>query len=280
MKKQITLFAILISFSTFLFAQNVPNGGFENWSSGDPVDWTTSNDGSTTTVFQDNDSYSGSSAVRLQTDSEETKVPEIESGYDNFGIPVSQRYEELSFYYKYIEDGSDKLVIQISIADEDYQTLGSAVFEIEDNEENYTQALVPIEYDEPGTPAFAIITITLLDGFGSGPPSEETYALIDDVEFTGSQGVDEINTESTRILISPQPANDVARISFNSDVKVNNLNLSIIDPSGRSMGEYKFGNISSGMNEVMVDVSHFTPGLYIVLINADGESFTKKMIVK
>jgi len=280
MKTQFTLIVFLLSIATFLSAQNVPNGSFEEWEDGEPLNWTTSNAGGIATISQSDDSHSGSYAVMGQTNPGETIIPELLSGYDNLGIPVSEKYELLKFHYKYNEDGSDKMVIAIIMYDEDYSTLGSGGLEIEDEVEDYTLAVIPITYDESGTPAHAAIQIGLVDGFGSGPPSADSYFIIDDVEFSGSVGIDEINTENTRILISPQPATDVARISFTSDTRVNNLNLSIIDPSGKRMGEYKFGNTSSGMNEVMIDISHFAPGVYIALINTDGESFTKKMIIK
>ena len=215
MKKLYTFFLALVC-ALMLNAQNVPNGGFENWTEGEPDEWTTSNGDGTTTVHQDDDSNTGSYAVRLQTDNEETVTPQIISGYDGFGIPVSVRYESLTFHYQYTEAGSDKLVIAILIADEDYQTLGSGGLEIEDATVGYELAIVPIEYTTEGDAAHAIIQIFLVDGFGNGPPDSETYALIDDIEFPGGVGIGE--NEEIVVNVYPNPASEMLRIDANLQI--------------------------------------------------------------
>ena len=64
MKTFSVLLVLVLLCATFLSAQNVPNGGFEDWTDGEPDEWTTSNVGSILTITRSDDSHSGTYAVR------------------------------------------------------------------------------------------------------------------------------------------------------------------------------------------------------------------------
>ena len=275
MKTKITLSLFAMLITTLLGAQNVPNGGFEDWVDGDPVDWTTSILG---TITQTELSHSGSFAVKGQTDPAETIIPELLSGYDNLGIPISENYEQLSFFYKYIEDGSDKMIIVVIIADEDYVTLGTGVLEIEDAEETFTLAVVPIEYSATGTAAHAIIQILLVDGFGSGPPSVDSHFIIDDVELSGgTTGVDDISKEEIAFTVSPQPADNRAKISINTQKSFSVLSFELFDLTGKKVADYRFEGIDLGNNDRFIDVSNLNNGMYI--LKSEEGSLSTRIIV-
>lgn len=269
MKTQITFITILMLFSTFIYAQIVPNGGFEAWTDGEPDEWTTNNVGPLTTISQSIISHSGSYAVRGQTDSEETIVPIIEAGYDNLGFPVSEKYEQLSFWYQYVEEGSDMLFVTAKIVDEDYSILGHANLEIEDATEEYTLGILPIVYDAPGTPAFALISFSLYDATGGDPPDSETYFLIDDINLSGSVGIDE--QLQTEISIYPNPATDMLNVKAEIEVE----QISILNTQGQEVYQEQLNR-----NAAQIDLSNFLPGLYFARIEADGKTYSKKIIIR
>ena len=270
MKTKITLSLFAILITTLLGAQNVPNGGFEDWVDGEPVDWTTNNVGPLTTFSQSIISHSGSYAVRGQTDSEETIVPIIEAGYDNLGFPVSEKYEQLSFWYQYVEEGSDYLFVTVKIVDEDYSILGHANLEIEDATEEYTLGILPIVYDAPGTPAFALISFSLYDATGGDPPDSETYFLIDDINLSGSVGIDE--QLQTEISIYPNPATDMLNVKAEIEVE----QISILNTQGQEVY-----NALLETDQTSIDLSGYSVGVYMVQFKgADGTILsTQKVII-
>lgn len=273
MKTKIFTLTLALFFAAFLNAQTVPNGGFEAWTDGEPNEWTTSNLPGNATITQSDDSYSGSYALHGQTDPDETFIPEIISGYDNFGIPVSENYEQLKFHYKYIEDGSDKMVILISISNENYITLGSGYLEIEDEVEDYTLAVIPISYTLPGTAAHAIIQIALVDGFGSGPPSADTYFIIDDVDFTGTTGIDDQVSEA-KITIYPNPTTDHFKINIPEDDNYNELEVI------NQVGQKIYSHTINSSGKTMTVTTDLEAGIYFVRLTGEGIIATEKIIIK
>ena len=273
MKTKIFTLALALFFTAMLNAQNVPNGGFEAWTDGEPDEWTTSNVGPITTISQSIINHSGSYAVKGQTDTDETIVPILESGYDNSGFPVSEKYEQLSFWYQYVEQGSDMMLVTVTIADEDYSTLGHASLEIEDATEGYTLAILPIEYDGVGTPAVAIVSFSLYDATGGDPPDKETYFLIDDVELSTVTGIeDQVLGEKIRVF--PNPTTDHFKISIPEDDNYNELE--VINQLGQKMYSQKLSN-----TDKIISVDHnWEAGVYFIRLKSDDVSVTETLIIK
>ncbi|UCH65248.1 MAG: hypothetical protein JSW63_11690 [Ignavibacterium sp.] len=103
-KLYLTLLITFI-FSFLLNAQNpIPNPGFENWTSNTPDGWLPNNQmGQQPAVTPSSDAHSGGFSAKLEV----VDVigfpfpPNILSGTDGLGFPVSQRYEALNGYFKF-----------------------------------------------------------------------------------------------------------------------------------------------------------------------------------
>ena len=102
--KTIMTFTLAFICTMFLGAQTVPNSGFEAWTDGEPDEWTTNNLEISTTISQSDDSNSGTYAVRGQVVERggDNLGPLLVSGYNDLGIPVSEKYDQCSFYYNCI----------------------------------------------------------------------------------------------------------------------------------------------------------------------------------
>lgn len=269
MKTKIFTISLALFFATMLNAQTVPNGGFENWADGEPVDWTTSNVGPILTITQTDDSHSGSYAVKGQTDSNETTIPSMETGYDNFGFPVSVAYDQLSFWYQYVEQGSDMILVTVTIADENYSTLGYGSLEIDDATEEYTLAIIPIEYDEAGTPAVAIVNIGLYDGTGGDPPDKETYFIIDDVELSGG-GVGIGENAEIEVNVYPNPTSDILKIDAEQQIQ----RIKLVNLVGQIIYE---SNVEA--KSYQVNLNNVPDGIYILNLETEGGITAKKIMV-
>ncbi|MFZ7122478.1 MAG: hypothetical protein ACO1HA_01995, partial [Bacteroidota bacterium] len=115
MKKILTLLAAGL-FSGGLFAQ-IPNAGFETWTSGNPDSWLSNNvPGTYTPVTQSADVHSGTSAARGEiVDFFGSAVPPLlYVANGGGGFPVTQDYTSLIGWYKGNVLNND--IIQITIA--------------------------------------------------------------------------------------------------------------------------------------------------------------------
>ena len=80
------------------------------------------------------------------------------------------------------------------------------------------------------------------------------------------------NEESNKFIIYPNPNNG----EFTINTGVDNWNISVYDTNGNEI--YSQENLSSFIADI--NLGELFPGMYYVRISSEGESFTKKMIIK
>jgi hypothetical protein len=91
-----------------------------------------------------------------------------------------------------------------------------------------------------------------------------------------SYGVDENEAES-KFSIFPNPATDILNIEFSTAGKCE-TGMMIINQQGTILLSSKIIIRSRGEWFETLDVSSFTPGVYILRITLDGKMFTKRFI--
>ena len=273
----ISLSALLLA-TVFCLAQNVPNGGFENWTNGEPDDWTTSN-GVAKVITQSSDVFSGSLAVRGQTvevNNDNVEVSLEAQGSGN-GFPISERFNLLTFRYKLDNGNNDKLIVAISMRTETL-TIGTGLLEIENKAEDWALASVQIDYTDPATPVQAFLQIFLVDGTGGDPPSKDAFFIIDDVELVSSTtAIESLDMSTNNLSIAPQPSNEVVDLTINSKNGIEDLTLLLFDMNGRKISEYQFGTIPSGQSTESIDVSGLADGVY--LLRSERGNFSTRIMV-
>jgi hypothetical protein len=180
-----TFLTIALLCATLLSAQNVPNGSFEEWLDDEPVSWTTNNLPGVTTLSQTLPGRTGSYAIKGQAVevNRENIGPNLIAGLDGLGIPMSQNWNKLTFYYKFDNGKNDRLIVALTIADENYASIGAGSWEGDEDVGTFTKVIVPIEYTSTGTAAFANIQFITLDEAGAGAPSTDSWFIVDDIEF-------------------------------------------------------------------------------------------------
>ena len=124
-KNLLTLFSLLIAFS-LVRAQNVPNGGFETWTSGEPNGWTTDNFPPLYLVIQTTPAHGGSFAAKGAVLAG-LPLPPVLSSTDSAGngFAVTQAYSTLSFYYKTNLSGTHALIAVVTMLDAIDSTVGT-----------------------------------------------------------------------------------------------------------------------------------------------------------
>jgi hypothetical protein len=189
MNRVIILFVALL-IASMVHAQ-IPNAGFETWSSGTPVGWDSASAGIPGSIQQSGTSHGGSWAVRGNVVSfMGFTVPLIFSaGADGQGFPVSQRHATLSGFYQFNSVGGDLFIVTVGMVQAG-TVIGAGAFMTQANQSGYVQFDAPIFYDAAGDPDTAIIVFMIADT-ASGFPHVGSFFLADDLSFSGITAVDD-----------------------------------------------------------------------------------------
>jgi len=274
MKIQFTLALLLSLIAAFTFAQNVPNGSFENWTDNEPDDWGTSNIPGSDVITQSPVAFSGSFAARgksIEVNSDHLPVS-LEAdgppGTLGLGFPITEQFTKMKVHYKFDNGNNDELVAVVSIRNTDSISIGLGGVLIEDNSEDWSLAIVPIEYTGTGTAGFAAVQFVLQDN-GGDPPSTDAFFIIDDVELTMTLGIDK--NPITEITVYPNPTTDVANIA--AEVKIEQV--SILNTLGQEVYQEQLDQKSA-----QIDLSDLQQRIYFVRMEANSKTTTRKILVK
>lgn len=209
--------SLFLVFTQIILAQ-VPNGGFEQWSNGEPVDWYTNNFISLglVTVTQTSDAHSGSSALKGEV------IPYNNSVYYSLiisgkigekGFPVSERHAAVSGFYKLNAVGGEKLNV-VAAMFKNGQAIGVGGLQFQ-AAANYTNFSLPIYYNGSLVPDSCQISITLAKDTGSVQAGTNFY--LDDITFQGiATSVEETSQIKSYKLFQnyPNPFNPSTTISY------------------------------------------------------------------
>jgi hypothetical protein len=278
------LLVVLISFS-FIRSQ-VPNGGFENWTSGEPDFWTTNNADTLITITQSNSSHSGSSALKGEC------IPYfppflpvmgpigICGGVDDEGFPIELRYNSLKGYYKFNSQGGDQLFITLWVS-VDTQAIGVGSILL-NNAASYTQFALPITYIDPASPNRCILSFQILNPVGGINVTLGSEMYLDDLELSMDM-VSDVEDESQPLAFQleqnyPNPFNPSTKINY-SIPQQGNVTLKVYDVLGNEVATLINEEKSAGNYEVNFNDSGLSSGVYLYKIQAGSFIESKKMIL-
>jgi hypothetical protein len=226
--KRVTIYSfvtILFSILPGMLMAQVPNAGFETWTSGEPDGWWTgySNMLGTASVTKSSDAHSGSGALRGEVISVSGSVisPTVIAGNFMGGFAYASRSGSLTGYYKFVPSGSaaDEFQVDVIMYKGSWISgaIGAGDFSTTSSAASYTKFTIPIEYINEQTPDSAYILVTV-SGPGGSDPQVGTYYILDDVAFGEATGVADRpgNTPAVFKLNQnyPNPFNPTTHVSF------------------------------------------------------------------
>jgi len=290
MKK--VIYSSLLVFFGFLITlhSQVPNAGFENWTTGEPDSWLSNNStGLFTTITQSNSSHTGSSALKGEV--------VFVSGFGNFtplvvsddgsstsgGFAVTQKYNSLKGFYKLNTSANDKVLIILAMYVGE-TGVGAGVIML-NAAATYSQFAFPIGYDQgfSGTPDRCGIAIQITDASGSGTNvSLGSEMYIDDLELS-MDVVSDVEDQTQPLTFQleqnyPNPFNPSTRIKY--QIAENDfVSLKVYDVLGNEVAtlvneEQTMGNYSATFN-----ASSLSSGSYFYKLQTGSFVETKKMVL-
>jgi hypothetical protein len=283
MKNHNVLLLILLFLLQSSTLPQIPNGGLEEWSGGNPDSWTTNNIiGFLEPVTMSNDAHSGDCSAKLEmmTAMNSLFQPVLTAGEPGVGIPVSLRHSKINFYYKYYPTtASVSLVLSVGM----YRNgafIGVAVGTTKTGSSTFKKMTANINYFGQEVPDHATIYVTLIDSLFN-PSSTGSYAIVDDFYF--DQIIEVKNEKTPKYDFSvkqnyPNPFNPVTTIRWQSPesgwqiIKVYNI---LSREIATLVNEYR----PAGDYSVQFNGAGLPSGIYLYKVQSGNNYEVKRMVL-
>jgi Secretion system C-terminal sorting domain len=280
----LSMFALILSVT--LFAQNVPNGGFESWTNGNPNGWFADNGAPIVIpVTQSTTAHSGSFSVKGTVVSYIAGIlgPVIQSGASATGFAVTQRFKTVTGYYQFSPLSGDRLGLNFSmLKGGEFIAIGATM--ITASASTWTQFNVDFIYTTSGIPDTCILQI-LIDGpsVAGNDYHVGSSFLLDDLNLTGTAtSVNDKSILPAKFSLEqnyPNPFNPSTKIQYNLPEN-SFVSLKIYNAIGKEVASLVNGVVPAGSHEILFDASGLNSGVYFYTLKA-GNNFvqTRKMIL-
>ena len=273
MKKYYSIILFFSLFTASINAQEIPNGGFEEWETMQgfnaefPTGWITSNflgvaAGLEPNAVKTTDAYQGTYAIKLST---------VDGFYTDEHLVGTALYDgaldktpsELRGYYKTSLVGDDVAYISIDVIGAG-SFIGGAVIEFESSQSDYTYFSVPIDYivENPDAEYFYLSILSSIEDGVVG-----TSITIDGLNFDGTTAVSDFKTANIDAVVAPNPVSDVLEISMGKFL--DQLDMSIYDKYGKLVETKQF------QQSIAIDVSQYPIGMYFIELRSDHKTLVK-----
>jgi hypothetical protein len=282
MKRAPLLSAILLLIVApgILLAQ-IPNAGFQNWTSGEPDDWGTSNS-VTPNITQTSDAHSGGSAVHgvvVSFGGGFSWPPVLISGPLGEGFPVSTQHPALHGWYKFSPLSGDQLFVTVSMMHADTGVGGGSVV-ISNSENVYREFVADILYISPQNPDTCFISATII-GPGGLPTIGSAFDM-DDLSFGPAVAVDERGNvlPDAFVLLQnyPNPFNPRTMIQY-ALPQESQVQLKVFTLLGEEIATLVDAQQEAGVYRAEFDGANLPSGTYFYRLQAGEFSEVRKLVL-
>ena len=270
---------VLLCVYAVVGAQQLPNGGFENWSLRDeyiePDGWISTNAyayfGAVETCYPFEDAHTGKWAAKLETRIDPLTNDTLRcllvvgGSYDFPGIPLYQKYRGVSFYYKH--NLKDTALAAFFLTKWNAQTnkrdtVATAFNFFTDSTSTYKLKNISFTYTQQNLRADTCVAVFLSSL--KDKPNPNNFLLIDDVAVDVYLGVDDVNTPNFKVY--PNPTQNT--VGIKSEEKIAQLRL-----------YNTIGKHIQTSTESTLQIGYLPAGTYILWVHfANGQTATQTII--
>lgn len=280
------LIAVLSTLFTGTIKGQVPNGNFENWTAMTgydiPVGWDNLNalTASKNVFTCEKGTQGGNSYLRLVSDSVQGigVAPGIAvcgtldpiTLKPKSGFPYAKRPSALSGKWQFMAPGDDRGFIAVYFSkwnsvSKKREIIGSGVDTLDGMEMAWANFSIPISFSSSATPDSCIIFLSA----SSSIPLQYSYLFVDDLLFETSSGIFDNSESSINFTSFPSPAVDLLKLDLHSIQNIQSIQITSIQ--GQVVYSYPY---DSNVNEI--DISHLSPGIYLISVKSKNGLSTKK----
>lgn len=279
----ISLFTILMFIPSFNFAQ-IPNGGFEEWTAGNPNNWLSANISaqlSPIPVTKTTLAHSGNYALRADQKLQDVfGWATIWAGADAHGFPINKKYVQMTGYYKCsLVAPGDRFLVLCAITKGGFlgTNLGGGGLTISQSTDVYTKFSIPFTYVANEIPDWSQISFMI-----GGTSTIGSYYVIDDLQFEETTNINFNQNELPKAFkVSqnyPNPFNPSTIIRYELP-KTCFVKLSIYDLLGRELITLVNEEKEAGFHETKFDASNSSSGIYYYTLLTESFVESKKLMV-
>jgi hypothetical protein len=278
----LTVFVCVVLSTTGL--AQIPNAGFESWTSGEPDGWATSNVAPLyTNVTQSATAHSGSSAVKGEALQIYLVVMAgtIQSGPTAEGFPYSGRPASITGWYQFNSVGSDRFGINVELFKGGVNGTLVAIAASADatTRTSYTQFNVPFVYYSSEAPDTCIAQFMVALPYGQSSTHVGSYFLLDDLAFSGTSDVNDLRVTPLSFALEqnyPNPFNPTTQIRY-SIPATGPVRLTVHNLLGQTVATLVNQTKSAGTHSLAFNASGFPSGMYIYRLVTQQGSLTRSM---
>jgi hypothetical protein len=296
MKKTILSIAAVAFTSASLFAQ-IPNNGFENWTSmgsySNPDGWDQLNSMTTGmgvyTCTKGTPGFVGASYLKLVSKTVGSTVApgvavsgliDMAAMKPKSGFPYTGQPQKLTGSWQYMASGADAGFISVIL------TKWNSAMMMRDTIAKANQVLsgmamswatfnINLTYKSSALPDSAII---VLSASGTTPVAN-SYLYVDNLSFAGSvAGINTIDTYVSNINAYPNPTSDNITIELNAQ-KASTIKLQLVDVTGKLIKEVNAGEIIGNYKQT-INTTGISKGVYFLKVTANDAVEVKKIIIQ
>jgi len=275
MKKIYSLLFILFTLQASA-VNPVPNPSFENWTSGAPDGWFTSNLPGYTPITQTTTAHSGTYAAHGQAVNGPGGVlpPLLYANGSGMGFPVTQKNKYLNFFCQLSLAAGDELIYTVSVTTAYDNSIGVGAGIITSSTSGgWSYITDTINYFVDSAAAYASITFTISNP--GGTPSTSSTFIIDDVSMTGIVGVEEIGYAG-KVKVFPVPAHDYITVSGLPGNK--QTELTIMDVTGRMIQQKELP--AASVMETSINLEGYEKGIYFLMLTTDEKTLLRRISIQ
>ena len=265
-------------------AQTIPNGGFESWVTAAgtnpdlPAGWKSAS--IFPGIHKSTDAHGGNLALKMSVAQYFTGAG---AGDINYGFTVPTTTVSPLFYTFWAKvhiSGTDKFNVSADF------TMPPSTFLVTEipyglnslTSTNNTTVWKQFSFGLQGSGATPYDSIGLRFTFY---PALDTssYVIVDDLAFSAHPAsVSDVNEELTMEQAYPNPASSLETIDY-SIKESQHVTMDIFDVSGKRINTVINENQSSGRYKAEIDIRDYSNGLYYLVLQANGRTYTQKMAV-
>ncbi len=296
MKKTILSIAAVAFTSASLFAQ-IPNNGFENWTSmgsySNPDGWDQLNNltasASIYTCTKGTPGFVGTGYLKLVSKTVGTNVaPGIAvSGLINIsamkpksGFPYTGQPQKLTGSWQYMASGADAGFISIILTKWNStsmkrDTIAKANQVLSGMAMSWATFNINLTYKSSALPDSAIIVLSA----SGATPVANSYLYVDNLSFAGSvAGINNIDNYVSNINTYPNPTSDNINVELYAQ-KVSIIKLQLVDITGKLIKEINVGEVQGNYKHT-ISTTGISKGVYFLKVTANDAVETKKIIIQ
>lgn len=293
--KKIYSFLIFASFLPFIVQSQIPNNGFENWTSmgnyNNPNEWSTLNDltapANAFTCTKGSPGNPGASYLKLTSKSVSSmgiKPGLAVSGALNTetmgvsgGFPFEGRPEALAGKWQYMAFGSDQGYISIFLTlwnetSHSRDTISYTYHPLFDMVMSWGNFSIPLSYQSTSFPDSAIIVLSASNANGA-TISTNSYLYIDNLSFLNTIYLATADISKPTLRIFPNPV--TSQINIENPAVNKACLIEVFDMNGKLMIQR---NVPASFGTITVDVSNLTSGSYLLKMKSGNEVFVSNFI--